>query len=210
MPSSSPSRANSSRCLISSQLVRLPPFAIVLHPHQHPAAVQTFPIQREFQIALGQRLLGRPAFGLPIAAIPELDGSAAILAFGNRAFEIAIIERMVLDLDRQALVMRIERGPSRHRPGLEHAVEFEPKIVMEPRRIVLLDHEARPIRRPAFWIAPLGSAVFAKSRLARYFESLELSATRSSMINAEECLEKRILGSLVPVVDCGHELGSRG
>ena len=38
--SPSPSCAYSSRCLISSQLVRLPPLAIVLHPHQHPAAVQ--------------------------------------------------------------------------------------------------------------------------------------------------------------------------
>ena len=61
--------------------------------------------------------------------------------FGNGAFEIAVIERMVLDLDRQPLVVRIERGTARHRPGFEDAVEFQPEIVMQPGRVVLLDHE---------------------------------------------------------------------
>ena len=41
----------------------------------------------------------------PIAAIPNHDGASAILAFRNGAFEIAVIQRMVLDLDCKPLVM---------------------------------------------------------------------------------------------------------
>ena len=51
------------------------------------------------------------ALGLPIAAVPELHGAAAILALGNRAFEIAVVERMILDLDRQAFVRGSSEGP---------------------------------------------------------------------------------------------------
>src|SRR5262249_42563711 len=64
----------------------------------------------------------------------------------DRTFEVAIIERMVLDLDREPLVMRVERGPPRHRPGLEHAVEFEPQIIMQSGRGVFLDDEAAVLR----------------------------------------------------------------
>ena len=97
-------------------------------------------MQGEFQVALLEAALG--IVGLPGAAIPELHGAAAILAVGNSAFEIAVIERVILDLDRQPLVVRIDRGTARHRPGLEDAVELEPEIVMQPRRVVLLDHES--------------------------------------------------------------------
>ena len=67
--------------------------------------------------------------------------------FGNGAFEIAVIERMIFDLHRQPLVVRIERGAARDRPGFEDAVEFQPEIVVQPRRVMLLDHEAPPLRR---------------------------------------------------------------
>ena len=73
---------------------------------------------------------------------------------------------MILDLDREALVVRIERRPARHRPGLEDAVELEPQIVMQPRGGVLLDHEA-PLFRGRHLASPDGSAVFSKSRFFR-------------------------------------------
>ncbi|MGY3587190.1 hypothetical protein ACVIF9_005867 [Bradyrhizobium sp. USDA 4350] len=102
--------------------------AVVLHPHQHPAAVQLVTVQRELQVALLEAALG--IVGFPGAAIPELHRAAAILVFRNGAFEVAIVERMILDLDRQPLVMRVERGPARHRPGLEDAVKLQPEIIM--------------------------------------------------------------------------------
>ena len=117
----------------------LAPLAIVAHAHQHPAAVQLVTVQREFQVALPKPLLG--FVGFPIAAVPELHGAAAILALRNGAFEIAVIERMILHFDRQPLVMRIERGTLGDCPGFEDAVELEPQIVMQAGRGMLLDHE---------------------------------------------------------------------
>ncbi len=94
--------------------------AVVAHADQHPAAVQLVAVQREFQIAL----LVSPLriLGFPIAAVPELHRTAAILPLRNGAFEITVIQRMVFDFDRESLVVRIERGAPGHCPGLEDAV----------------------------------------------------------------------------------------
>ena len=102
------------------------------------------PSQRELEIALGQRLLRRlVAFRLPVAAIPQHDRAAAILAFGNGPFEIAIVERMIFHLDGEALVMRVERRAAGHGPGFEDAVEFKPKIVVQSRGVMLLNDETK-------------------------------------------------------------------
>ncbi len=122
--------------------------AIIAHPHQHEAAMQPLTFQRKLEITLGERLFGRlVAFRLPVAAIPKHDRTAAILAFRYRTFEVAVVQRMVLDLDSQALVVRIERRSFGHRPGLEDAIEFEPQIIMQPRRVVFLNDEAPAVRR---------------------------------------------------------------
>jgi hypothetical protein len=42
--------------------------AIVAHAHQHPAAMQLFALQREFQVALAKAALR--IVGFPIAAVP--------------------------------------------------------------------------------------------------------------------------------------------
>ena len=96
------------------------PGAVVAHTDQHPAAVQLVTVQREFQIAF----LVSPLriVGFPIAAVPELHGTAAILPLRSGAFEIAVIERRILRFDREPLVMRIERGALRHCPGFEDAI----------------------------------------------------------------------------------------
>src|SRR5258708_3430284 len=85
--------------------------------------------------------------GFPVAAIPKLHGAATILALRNGAFEIAIIERVIFHLHREALVARIERRPLRDRPGFEDAVELQPEIIMQACRIMLLNHEAPLLRR---------------------------------------------------------------
>src|ERR1700681_3750622 len=82
-----------------------------------------------------------------MASIPELHDAAAILTLRNGAFEIAVIQRMVLYFDRQPLVVRIERGAARDRPGFEHTVEFQPQIVMQLLGGMLLDPEPPPLRR---------------------------------------------------------------
>ena len=55
---------------------------------------------------------------------------------------------MVLDLDGQPLIVWVQRRAARDGPGLEHAVEFKAQVVVQPGRVVLLDHEAQAIRGP--------------------------------------------------------------
>jgi hypothetical protein len=89
---------------------------ISAHAHQGPAALEALAVEPKFEVTSAKcRVRGTRALIFPIAAIPYLNGAAAILSFGDRSFEIAIFERMVLDLYREALVMRIERRPFRYR-----------------------------------------------------------------------------------------------
>jgi hypothetical protein len=73
------------------------------HPGQDPATMELLTLPGEIQLAL---LIGalRTLAG-PIAAIPNHDVASAILAFRNGPFEIALIQRMVPDLDCKPLVM---------------------------------------------------------------------------------------------------------
>ena len=122
--------------------------AVMLHSHQHPTAVQPFAFKIEFEIATGKSLLRRgPAFWLPVAPIPKLDRAAAVLALRNRAFKVAIVQRMILDLDRQPLVLRAKGRPFRHRPGPEHPVEFEAEVIVQACRVMPLDDKTQPPRR---------------------------------------------------------------
>ena len=137
--------ANSSRCLIKSQFVRLlrPGWCWPFRPRTKP------PCGRAFggEIALRQRLLsGLRALGLPITAVPEHDRAAAVLPLRNRPFEVAIIKRMILDLYGEAFVMWIERWTSGYSPGFEDASQLQPQIVVQARSIVLLDDEAATAR----------------------------------------------------------------
>ena len=73
---------------------------------------------------------------------------------------------MILDLDRHALVAGIERGTLGHRPGLQHPIELEAKVVVQSSRRVLLHHEqqrAVALTWPRF---AGGSGVRVKVRLA--------------------------------------------
>src|SRR5690606_28932645 len=87
----------------------------------------------------------RIAEGLPGGLIPEHYGTAPVFAFGNGAFEPTIIEGMILDMDRQALVGGVGRGSLGDGPALEHTVEFEPEIIVEPRRVVFLHDKAQTL-----------------------------------------------------------------
>src|SRR5689334_23351166 len=80
--------------------------------------------------------------GNPPPLIPQHHGAAAIFPFGDGPFEPAVVERMILGPHRQAVFARIEARPLGHGPALEHAVELEPEIPVQPRGLVLLDDEA--------------------------------------------------------------------
>jgi hypothetical protein len=90
---------------------------VALYAHDHPTAVQPIAFDFEFQLALSQLLFGgQLADGPPESTIPELDRASAVLPFGNRAFEVAVIERMIFNLDGEALVLWVQRRAARDGP----------------------------------------------------------------------------------------------
>src|SRR6476661_2693235 len=110
-------------------------FAIVAQTHQHPAALQFFTSQREPQLTLAQSF-GGLALGCPETTIPEHDGPATILTFRDGAFEVTIIEGMVLRFDGKTPGLGIERGTLGHRPGLENALHLKAQVkVKSPCRV---------------------------------------------------------------------------
>jgi hypothetical protein len=48
---------------------------------------------------------------------------------------------VIFDVDREALFAGVETWPARYGPALHHTVEFQPQIVVQATRRVLLDHE---------------------------------------------------------------------
>ena len=96
--------------------------------------------------------------------------AGSVLTRRNGALEPGVLQRMILDLDRQALVARIEARTLRHRPALQHAIEFEAEVVVQAARRMALHDEAAGrwlCAGGADCAAPLGSDVRAKSRLSR-------------------------------------------
>src|SRR5262249_2130270 len=111
------------------------------HPHQMPSAMELFALKHEIKMTLCVAPM-RIAFGNPVAAIPDHHGAAAVFAFRDRAFECVVFDRVILDVNGQALFRRVKARATGHRPALHHAIEFEAEIVMQPPRRVLLNHIA--------------------------------------------------------------------
>ena len=124
--------------------------------------MQSLALEDELELALGQGLqrIGT-VLGRPETAVPHLDRAAAILAHGNDALEVTVVERVVFHFDGQALVGRIEGRSLGDRPGLEDSVGLEPQIVMKASGVMLLDDVAQPVRA---WRG------VAAARLARHVE----------------------------------------
>src|SRR5205814_3544308 len=101
--------------------------------HEAPPAVQLLALERERESAFlhaGARVVDR----LPGPVVPHDDAAPAVLAFRNHAFEVRVLDGMVLGLHREALLARIEARALRHRPALERPVELETEVVMQTRR----------------------------------------------------------------------------
>ncbi len=92
-----------------------PVLLALLHLHERPVAVKLVAAQLEEELAFGESLapiLERD----PFAAIPHDHAARAVVALGNDALEVAVFERVILDLHGETLVFRVVRRPFRHRP----------------------------------------------------------------------------------------------
>ena len=112
-----------------------------------PAAVKLLTLQRKIQVSFLQPS-HRIAFGKPASTIPDEHGPAAIFALRDGAFERVVFDRVVLDLDREALLAGNEARAARHCPALHHPAKLEPQIVMKAARRMLLNDELVPLAAP--------------------------------------------------------------
>jgi hypothetical protein len=119
-------------------------FATALHPHERPAAMHLVPVQRELDAALG-KACARVFQRLPGTLVPDDHLAGAVLLGRNRAFEVRVRDRVVLDLHGHPLVVRVVAGAFRHGPAFHRAVELEPEIVVQAAGPVLLDHEGEHV-----------------------------------------------------------------
>src|SRR5262245_48731097 len=87
------------------QPVLLAAFVAPLHVHEMPATPQLAALQLELEMALGQTFMGI-AHRRPAAPVPDDNAAGTILALGNAPLELAVVERMVLHVHRQTLVVR--------------------------------------------------------------------------------------------------------
>src|SRR6476659_8067442 len=103
---------------------------------ERPDAVEALALQPQRQAAV--RLLLDELVG---AAVPDLDRPGAVLALRDLPLEVGVLDRMVLNVDGEVLLARLQRDALRHSPGRERPVPFEPEVVVQPARIVALDDE---------------------------------------------------------------------
>ncbi len=140
------------------------------HAHKHPTPSQPFTMQLEFEMAVCIPLCGI-AKRIPCPAVPHHHRAAAIRPFGNDPFEVGIGEGVILDMNRESFVARIQTRPFGHRPALQGAAEFKAKVVMQPPCSMLLHHEAavnalhdrsaRLRRRPEIALRPVSLQILA-------------------------------------------------
>ena len=71
--------------------------------------------------------------------VPDDHRARPVVAAGYRPLEVPVVERVVLDLDRQSLHARVITRALRHGPGNKYAVRLQPKVVVQTARRVLLD-----------------------------------------------------------------------
>jgi hypothetical protein len=104
------------------------------------AALQPLAVEGEHDLA---RL---PLVQLVGAGVPDRHLAGAVVALRDLALERQVLERVILRVDRLAVVVGILRYSVRYGPRGERAVVLEPQVPVEPRGVVLLDDEARAVR----------------------------------------------------------------
>ena len=75
------------------------------------------------------------------AAVPDPHRAGAVAALRDVALELEVLERVVLGVDRHAVVLRVLGDPVRDRPGDGDAVVLEAQVPVQARRVVLLHDE---------------------------------------------------------------------
>src|SRR6185369_2973894 len=114
-----------------------------LQAEHHPLALHAVAFEGEVEVPLFDGLAGVLArIRDPAPLVPQHHRAAAIFALGDRAFESAVVQGMVLGAHRQPVLARVQARAFRNRPALQDAVELQPEIPVQSRGVMLLDDEA--------------------------------------------------------------------
>ena len=169
----------SSNCVAGRLDVRValldeqPVLLALLDLHERPLAVELVAAQLEEELALLESfapILERD----PLAAVPHDHAARAVVALGDDPLEVAVLERVILDLHGEALVVHVVRRALGHRPRPEDAVHLQAQVEMQTAGGVLV-HDEQPAGddgRPC----PPARACVSGDRLARYALRLSVPA----------------------------------
>ena len=117
--------------LVDEQPV-LPGLVFLAGPHQHEAALQPLPVERELELAVlyrGSRLI--QALRLPRALVPDDDVSATVLTDRDDALEIEVLDGVVFRPGCAAFGERAHRRPTRQGPADQDAADLEAEVIVQ-------------------------------------------------------------------------------
>jgi hypothetical protein len=112
----------------------------LLRLHQRPAAAQLIAVEVEQELSLEETLY-RVLQRRPCALVPQDHRPGPVLAGRDHPLEVAVLERVILDLHGEPLVGRVGGGALGHGPRDQRAAHLEPQVPVEVSRGVLLDAE---------------------------------------------------------------------
>src|SRR5262249_3189938 len=78
--------------------------------------------------------------GVVGSTVPDDAVAGAVLAVGDAALEVAVLERVILGLHREPLLCRVVARALRRGPAGEDAIDLEPDVVVKPCGVVLVHH----------------------------------------------------------------------
>ncbi len=139
--------------------------ALLPRPDEHEHAAELLPEQLGMDVPVrdrGERVLG--LVQLPGAAVPHDHVAAAVLPARDDALEVEVVDRVVLDVDREVAGLGIQGRTLRHGPADEHAVHLEAEVVVQPPGPVPLHDEARRFARRGGASACLRARSSSRSR----------------------------------------------
>ena len=127
--------------------------ARVVHrrPDEDELPLQLLAVQLHVELAVAHRVDRVAALALvvvvPGAGVPHDDVAAAVLARGDDALEVVVLQRVVLDVERRAAYRRVERGALRDGPAGEDPAHLQTEVVVQPAGPVPLHDEPAPGRQ---------------------------------------------------------------
>src|SRR5437867_13316415 len=80
--------------------------------------------------------------------VPDHDGTAAILTFGNGSFEIEVADRMLLSGHREPLFPDLKRWSSGHGPRFQRVVHLQAKVIVQMAGGMILNYKSTRAASP--------------------------------------------------------------